>query len=41
MFDLLLGLGVAVVALAAFYMGYGTGYAAGKLSKNTESKESK
>jgi len=41
MFDLLLGLGVAVLALAAFYMGYGVGYLAGKLSKNTESKESK
>jgi hypothetical protein len=40
MFDLLLGLGVTVVAFIAFYLGYGAGYASAKFNK-TETKETK
>jgi hypothetical protein len=36
MFDLLLFLGVGVVALAAYLVGYGIGYTAGRLAKNKE-----
>jgi hypothetical protein len=33
MFDFLLFVGVAVCAGASFYLGYGVGYLAGKVSK--------
>jgi hypothetical protein len=33
MFDLLLFLGVGVVAVIAFFVGYSSGYTVGKLSK--------
>jgi hypothetical protein len=39
MFDMLLFLGVMVVASATFGLGWLMGYAAGKLSKHAKNKE--
>jgi hypothetical protein len=34
-------IGVVVIGVITFYMGFGVGYLAGKVSKTTETKESK
>ena len=40
-FDVLMFIGVCVIGGVTFYMGYGTGYTVGKLSKTKEDKETK